>query len=114
MMRQELGRLTTVSRRHRVLGTHLILIVAATFIIDLMGTGLMYSFERHAAGSEIHSIFDAFFFTTVQLLTVSSQMRNPVTNAGRIVDIFLEIWAVLVVAGSAGAFANFVQSSNAN
>lgn len=114
MMRQELGRLTTVSRRHRVLGTHLLLIVIATLVVDLVGTTFMYFLERHAPGTDIHSVFHAFFFTTVQLLTVSSQMKNPVTDAGRVVDIFMEIWAVLVVAGSAGAFANFVQSPNSN
>ena len=27
---------------------------------------------------------DAFFFSTVQLLTVSSQLKNPVTPLGRI------------------------------
>ena len=111
-MRQEVGRLTTVSSRHKVLLTHLLLIVAATLVVDAIGTLFMYYLERNTTGSEIHSVFDAFFFTTVQLLTVSSQMKNPVTNAGRVVDIFLEVWAVLVVAGSAGAFANFVQSPN--
>ena len=55
------------------------------------------------------SFWDAFFFTTVQLLTVSSQTRNPVTTGGRIVDIALEVWAVVVVAGSAGAVASFFQ-----
>jgi hypothetical protein len=39
--------------------------------------------------------------TTVQLLTVSSQIGNPFTAFGRAVDIALEVWAVLVVAGSA-------------
>jgi hypothetical protein len=48
----------------------------------------------------------------VQLLTVSSQIRNPFTPLGRIVDIVLEIWAVLVVAGSAGAFAAFLQDAD--
>ena len=57
----------------------------------------------------MHTFWDAFFFTTVQLLTVSSQIRNPVTTGGRIVDIALEIWAVIVVAGSAGAVASFFQ-----
>jgi Na+/melibiose symporter-like transporter len=111
-MRQEMNDLATVTNRHKVLLTHLLLIVAASVVVDAIGTALMYYLERNAQGSEIHSVFDAFFFTTVQLLTVSSQLKNPVTNAGRIVDIFLEIWAVLVVAGSAGAFANFVQSDN--
>ena len=39
------------------------------------------------SGSAIHNLWDAFFFTTVQLLTVSSQMPNPLTTGGRIVDI---------------------------
>jgi hypothetical protein len=49
------------------------------------------------------------FFTTVQLLTVSSQLRNPLTPLGRAVDVALEAWAVVVVAGSAGAIASFFQ-----
>jgi hypothetical protein len=43
---------------------------------------------------------------------VSSQIKNPLTTGGRVVDIFLEIWAVLVVAGSAGAIATFFQSGD--
>ena len=34
----------------------------------------------------------------MQLLTVSSQIRNPLTTGGRITDVFLELWAVIVVA----------------
>ena len=60
-------------------------------IVDVIGTVLMWLFEDDAARSEIHNLWDAFFFTTVQLLTVSSQMRNPVTTPGRLVDIFLEL-----------------------
>ena len=67
----------------------------------------MWLFERDTRGSEIHNVWDAFFFSTVQLLTVSSQMRNPVTTGGRIVDIFLELVALVVVTGVAGAFASF-------
>ena len=81
----------------------------ATLAIDLVGAALVYALERHAHASEVHTFWDAFFFTTVQLLTVSSQIRNPVTTGGRIVDIALEIWAVIVVAGSAGAVASFFQ-----
>ena len=63
-------------------------------------------------GSQIRTIGQAFFFSTVQLLTVSSQMPNPVTPVGRVVDVVLEVWAVIVVAGSAGAIASFFQSSD--
>jgi hypothetical protein len=76
------------------------------------GTFAIFLFERHAKGTDIHTFGDALFFTTVQLLTVSSQIRNPLTPAGRIVDVALEIWAVLVVAGSAGAIATFFQSGD--
>ena len=50
---------------------------------------------------QINNLWDAFFFSTVQLLTVSSQMPNPVTTGGRIVDIALELTALRVVANSA-------------
>ena len=96
--------------RHRRLLSRLLLVALATLVIDLVGTLLVYSLERGEAGDadlQIHTLFDAFFFTTVQLLTVSSQLPNPVTPGGRIVDIVLELWAVIVVAGSAGAVASF-------
>ncbi len=77
------------------------------FVVDVAGTVLMWMFEDDARRSEIHSLWDSFFFSTVQLLTVSSQMRNPVTTPGRIVDIFLELIALGLVSGIAGAFASF-------
>jgi hypothetical protein len=64
-------------------------------------------FDKDVPRSEIRNLWDAFFFTTVQLLTVSSQLRNPVTTGGRIVDIFLELTALCLVSGIAGAFASF-------
>jgi hypothetical protein len=45
---------------------------------------------------------------------VSSQIKNPLTTAGRVVDIFLEVWAVVVVAGSAGAIASFFQTGDSS
>jgi hypothetical protein len=80
----------------------LTLVVAATGAIDACGTAMIYFLERHAHGTEVQSVGQAFFFTTVQLLTVSSQIRNPITPAGRALDIALELWAVIVVAGAAG------------
>lgn len=114
MVGAEAGRLTQWRERHRRLAARLILILIATLVVDLIGTALIYSLERSASGTDIHNVFDAFFFTTVQLLTVSSQIRNPLTTGGRIVDIGLEIWAVLVVAGAAGVFATFIQAGPAD
>ena len=89
------------------------LFLLATLVIDAIGSVSIYFFERHAKGTEITSFGDAVFFTTVQLLTVSSQIKNPLTAGGRVVDVLLEVWAVLVVAGSAGAMASFFQSGDA-
>ena len=110
--REEITQLKTWGDRHRLLVFRLTMIFALTLVVDAIGTALVYFFERHADGSDVQTVFDAFFFTTVQLLTVSSQLANPVTTGGRIVDIFLEVWAVLVVAGSAGTFGSFIQAGD--
>jgi mannose/fructose/N-acetylgalactosamine-specific phosphotransferase system component IID len=58
-------------------------------------------------GSEIVTVGDSVFWTSCQLLTVSSQLRVPLSTGGRIVDVFLELYAITVVttlAGSWGAF----------
>ena len=102
----------TYEQRHRRLLARLGIVVAATAFVDAVGTVAIYFLERHAGGTEVHSLGDALFFTTVQLLTVSSQLPNPLTAGGRIVDVVLELWAVSVVAGSAGAIAAFFQSGD--
>jgi voltage-gated potassium channel len=110
---EEIGRLARYEERHRRLFARLLLVVAATVVLDAVGTVAVYFLERHAKGTEIKSVGDAVFFTTVQLLTVSSQIKNPLTGWGRVVDVVLEIWAVVVVAGSAGAIAAFFQKGDA-
>jgi ABC-type multidrug transport system fused ATPase/permease subunit len=113
VLREELSRLLSYEERHRRLVARLLLVLIATAAIDVIGSVLIWLLERHAAGTDIHSFGDALFFTTVQLLTVSSQLRNPLTASGRVVDVALELWAVIVVAGSAGAIASFFQSGDA-
>jgi hypothetical protein len=112
MIRDELMRLVTWEERHRRLVSRLVLVLILTAVVDGIATALVYSFERNVRPTDIHTLFDAFFFTTVQLLTVSSQITNPHSVAGRVVDVFLEIWAVLVIAGSAGAIASFFQTGD--
>ena len=100
----------TYEARHRRLLARLAIVVQATIVVDLLGTVAIYFTERHTHGTEVKTFGDALFFTTVQLLTVSSQLRNPLTAVGRVVDVVLELWAVIVVAGSAGAIAAFFQA----
>ena len=112
MLRAELGRIFSWEERHRRLLGRLLLVLVATLIVDVIGSTAVYFLERRAHGTEVKTVGDAVFFTTVQLLTVSSQIKNPLTPAGRIVDVVLELWAVIVVAGSAGALAAFFQNAD--
>ena len=112
MIVDELQRLASWSERHRRLVARMLVALGLTAVVDIVGAVLIWLFERHAKGTEIHNIGDAFFFSTVQLLTVSSQIKNPVTAAGRVLDVFLEIWALFVVTAVAGSFAAFFGSSD--
>lgn len=112
MIVEELQRLVAWSERHRRLVARLLLALAATAVVDVIAAILIWALERHARGTDIHGIGDAFFFTTVQLLTVSSQLKNPVTAAGKVLDVGLEIWALFVVTAVAGSFAAFFGSAD--
>ena len=82
-------------------------IVVATIGVDVAGSLLTYLFERDAHRTEITNLGDAVFWTTTQLLTVSSQLPNPISTGGRILDVFLQLWAISVIAWLAGAFGAF-------
>jgi len=112
VIREELARLTTWEERHERLVARLTLALVLTAVVDVVGAMLVWMLERHAHGTEIHGIGDAFFFSTVQLLTVSSQLKNPLTAGGRIVDIALEIWAIGVVTAVAGSFSSFFSTGD--
>ncbi len=98
--------------RHRRLLARIALALLLTLVVDLVGSVLTWKFEHGVENGDIQSFGDALFFSTVQLLTVSSQIRNPFTAAGRIVDVCLELWAVVVVAGIAGSFAAFFTAAD--
>jgi Ion channel len=98
--------------RRRLLLARLGFLIAATLLIALVGTVAVYFLERHAPGTEIRSPWDAFFFTTVQLLTVSSSLKNPIATGGRIVNIAFESWGVIFVAGTADSAATFFLSDD--
>jgi hypothetical protein len=113
MLREELIRIASWEERHRRLAARLVFALALTLIVDLVGAILTYAFEHGVEGGDINGFGDALFFSTVQLLTVSSQIRNPLTAGGRIVDVALEIWALVVVTGVAGSFAAFFSTADA-
>jgi len=113
MLVEELRRLLSWSERHRRLVARIMIALGLTVVADLAGSLLVWNFETGVKGSQIHGLGDALFFVTVQLLTVSSSLKNPVTAVGKVVDVALEAWAIFVVTAVAGSFAAFFQSGDA-
>src|SRR3954451_16267215 len=83
---------------HRILRDRVVSIVVLTVVIDLICAVLAYVLEHDAHNTQVTSFGSALFWTTTQLLTVSSSFQNPLTTGGQILDVFMEIWAMLIVA----------------
>jgi hypothetical protein len=92
---------------HLHLRSRLAFIFGATIVVDAVASVLILLFERHAHGTEITNLGDALFWTSTQLLTVSSQLPNPISTPARVLDIFLQAYAISVVAALAGSFGAF-------
>ena len=102
--------LTAETHAHAMLRSRLTGLFVATLLLDVVGTVLMYLFEHDNPASGFTTIGGALFWVSAQLTTVSSQMPNPVTTGGRIVDIVLEVWAISVVATLAASLAAFFRA----
>ncbi len=98
---------------HRRLRDHLLTIALATVGIDLICAIIAFILERHSQQTEIKTFGSAAFWTTTQLLTVSSQIKNPISTGGRILDVFMEAYAITVIATLAGAIGSFLQKRGA-
>jgi hypothetical protein len=114
VVREELGRLGTFEERHRRLLARLAIALSLSLLVGAAGAILMWAFESGKKGSDIHGFGDAVFFSAVQLLTVSSSAKNPLTAGGKIVDVGLEAWAIFVVTAVAGSFASFFSSGDSS
>jgi hypothetical protein len=92
---------------HDRLRSHLAFIFMATVLLAAVASMLIFFFERHAPGTRIDNIGDSIFWTSTQLLTVSSQLPNPISTPARVLDIFLQAYAISIVAMLAGSFGAF-------
>ena len=100
------GRASTTT--HRRLRERLTVIAVATVGVDLICAVLVLFLERNAHETQIKTFGSALFWTSTQLLTVSSNLGNPISTGGRILDIFMELWAITVIAALTGAVASFL------
>ena len=92
VIREELSRLFTLEERHRRLLARLMLALGLSIVVFVGGTVLTSAYESGHKGGDINGFGDAAFFSVVQMLTVSSQIKNPLTWPGRVVDIGLGVW----------------------
>ncbi len=113
MIRDELGRLFGWEERHRRLVARLAIAFGLTLVVGVLGTVAVWLVEPEGKASDIHGFGDAAFFVAVQLLTVSSSLRNPLSAAGKVADVLLEGWAVFVITAVAGSFGAFFNRADA-
>jgi hypothetical protein len=80
-----------------LLVARLTLVTAVVIVIDLVASLVFLLLEQHAEGTDVHNYEQAFFWTTSQLTSVSSSLRNPITTGGHILAIGIDVIAVGVV-----------------
>ncbi len=93
---------------HRRLRDRLVGIALATVGFDIVCGVLAFLFEHHQKQTQLESLGSAWFWTTTQLLTVSSNIQNPISFPGRVLDVVMEIYAITVVASLAGSLGAFL------
>jgi hypothetical protein len=96
-----------VTPTHAHLRSRLVFLFVATVLLDAVASVLILVFERPANGTKIKTLGDSVFWTSTQLLTVSSQLPNPISTPGRVLDVFLQAYAISAVAILAGSFGAF-------
>jgi hypothetical protein len=114
VIREELSRLFTRGERHRRLLARLLIALILTIIVFAVGTVPIWIFESGKKGGDIHGFGDSAFFCAVQLLTISSSIKNPLTAVGKVIDVGLEVWGIFVVTVVAGSFATFFASGDSS
>lgn len=112
MIREEWSRLFSFEERHRRLVARLLITSGLSIAAFILGTVLVWVFERGQPGGDIHGLGDAAFFTAMQLMTISSYMKDPLTPVGRVINVGVGLWAIFVVTAVAGSFSTFFNSGD--
>jgi hypothetical protein len=95
---------------HRRLREHVVTIIVATVGVDLLCAVAAFLLERHAQQTEVKTFGSAALWTTTQLLTGHSQITKLISLGGRILDVFIEIYASTVIATLAGAIVSSMKA----
>jgi hypothetical protein len=82
-------------------------LAVVSIAFDLVAAALAWWFEQ-GAPHEFRTYWAALFWTTTQLLTVSSQLPNPEHTATKVLDVVLEAYAIVVVTSLAATFTDLL------
>ena len=93
---------------HARLRDRLVGLAVATLAVDVVCAVLAWLLERDAKQTQITSLGSALFWTSTQLLTVSSSIQNPISFGGRVLDVAMEAYAITIVATLAGSIGSFM------
>jgi hypothetical protein len=93
---------------HGRLRDRLVGIALVTVGFDVICGALAFLFEHDQSQTQIKSLGSALFWTSTQLLTVSSNIQNPISAPGRVLDVVMEIYAITVIGSLAGALGAFL------
>jgi voltage-gated potassium channel len=77
---------------------HLGRFLTAAAVLVLNGAVIVYLFERHAPGSNIHTLRDALWWSSVTVTTVGYGDFYPVTAGGRVAACFIMGTGLLTLA----------------
>jgi hypothetical protein len=102
------GVLRAETPTHGRLRDRLVAIALVTVGVDVICAALAFLFEHDQQQTQIRSVGSALFWTTTQMLTVSSNLQNPISFAGRVLDVVMEIYAITVIGSLAGALGAFL------
>ena len=97
---------------NELLIARLLVLFAFTIVVDLVVSLAFYRLERDALGTEIRTYGDALFWTSSQITTVSSSLRNPLTTGGRILAVVTDFLAVATVSLLFGTIAQHIHVSS--
>jgi voltage-gated potassium channel len=77
---------------------NLVRFLIAALILVLNGAVAVYFYERHAAGSNIHTLGESLWWSMVTVTTVGYGDYFPVTTLGRIAALFIMATGILTLA----------------
>jgi len=103
-----LGPLRKPRSENELLIARLIVLFAFTIVFDLVVSLAFFQLERDALDTEIRTYGDALFWTSSQITTVSSSLRNPLTTGGRILAVVTDFIAVATVSLLFGTIAQHI------